>query len=65
MMGAQWWNFDAMQFMQIQMTPPGPQREQLIASQKQQRALALGYQKSDSERQAPEPERGAALPGLL
>lgn len=32
MMGAQWWNFDAMQFMQIQMTPPGPQREQLIAS---------------------------------
>ena len=30
-MGAAWWNFDVMQFMQVQMTPPGPAREQLIA----------------------------------
>lgn len=31
-MGAAWWSFDAMQFMQVQMTPPGPQREQLVAA---------------------------------
>jgi predicted esterase len=31
-MGAQWWSFDVMSFMQANMTPPGPQREALVAA---------------------------------
>ena len=30
-MGSAWWQFDAMGFMQAQMTPAGPQREALVA----------------------------------
>ena len=29
--GAAWWSFDVMSFMQANMAPPGPQREQMIA----------------------------------